>query len=671
MNFIEQTLVEPVPDLLANINLPMDRLGYQYYPSPVDWAQEVLYFLLPDRFSDVEDHAHPRPPLDRNNLEDARGPNWRWDKWMISGKLFQGGTIKGMKERLGYIKRLGITAIWVGPVFKQRLDENTYHGYAIQNFLDVDPRFGDRKDLVEFVKEAHNNGIRVILDIVFNHMGSNFNYQNGEQDTCYDGSQKDGINEAKYKPKHEGQYDESHYSYPDIVWKSSMVFPKEFQDKQYFSRAGTACDLGAGPVDDPNAIHKRTDFCNLRDFNTSKGDVLDDLIKVYQYWIALTDCDGYRLDTLKHVTWEEAKTFCGAIREYAQSIGKDNFFLVAETTGGGGFGGDLVQSYYLDAVGQNLNAALDIGDMKGILNQLAKGEVNPQEYFKNFRPGDNCMGSHRSLRNKHVSILTQHDDHKPFLSEASSNLQGVVGTAFQLFTLGIPCIYYGTEQAFTGPEEPVRKQWLGLQDPVWGNLTWGASDIYTREAMFGPDHPRRSGEDGLTKFADGSEGTEDLKLMPGFGPFGTSGHHCFDENHPVYKRIATLTAVRQDPRYPSLRDGRQYLRAISIFNDNPEFKEGIPRKGELVAWSRILSSEQTICIVNPNGTGARGAEILVDANLSGDKMYVIASTPAVDPGYAGPYRVGSTVELKKRGDKAYIEIWNVPPSEVIVLASHQ
>ena len=69
-----------------------------------------------------------------------------------------------------------MTAIWIGPVFKQRARLDTYHGYGIQDFLDVDERFGDRGHLVELVTAAHERKIRVILDIIVNHSGDNWGY---------------------------------------------------------------------------------------------------------------------------------------------------------------------------------------------------------------------------------------------------------------------------------------------------------------------------------------------------------------------------------------------------------------------------------------------------------------------------------------------------------------
>src|SRR5207244_629601 len=120
--------------------------GGDSFPSPADWRDEVLYFFLPDRFSDGREHE--RPLLDRLGLraarrrDGARSPtHWNWEEWVRSGaSRWQGGTLAGAISKLDYLRRLGATALWIGPVFKQRLYGNTYHGYGIQDFLDVDPR---------------------------------------------------------------------------------------------------------------------------------------------------------------------------------------------------------------------------------------------------------------------------------------------------------------------------------------------------------------------------------------------------------------------------------------------------------------------------------------------------------------------------------------------------
>jgi glycosidase len=265
------------------------------------------------------------------------------------------------------------------------------------------------------------------------------------------------------------------------------------------------------------------------------------------------------------------------------------------------------------------------------------------------------MGSHRNLGERHVSILDDHDhiygEKIRFSSEASCDHQVVAGVALQLFTLGIPCIYYGTEQAFAGPE-PSERKWLPQ---------WKCSDRYLREAMFGPEHPRASGTNGLHNL--------DTDL-PGFGPFGTAGQHCFDENNRVYRRIAAVAALRK--KYPALRCGRQYLRCISFLNK----PFGIYGPGEIVAWSRILDDEELLCVLNANGTEQRGADVVVDMSLNSDSnsaMTVVLNTAqTVDTqGFAGSHAVGSAVHVNRTADgRAFVRIRSVPPAEVIVLANH-
>lgn len=125
-----------------------------------------LYFLLVDRFDNNQANI---PAYDPDSEPTGRDPE--------QGKVFQGGNLKGIIQRLDYIKGLGANAIWLSPVFKNRQEmNNSYHGYGIQDFLEIDPRFGDKKDLQDLMREAHARGIYVILDIILNHTGDNWMY---------------------------------------------------------------------------------------------------------------------------------------------------------------------------------------------------------------------------------------------------------------------------------------------------------------------------------------------------------------------------------------------------------------------------------------------------------------------------------------------------------------
>jgi len=242
---------------------------------------------------------------------------------------------------------------------------------------------------------------------------------------------------------------------------------------------------------------RRTDFVGDRDINYDGTTALDDITRCYKYWIALTDCDGFRVDTLKHVDEETGRNFCGAIKEFAANLGKAHFFLVGEVAGD-----DSNADRYLDVLGTNLSATLDLGQTKLALRAVAKGLAAPSNYFDLLKVWDDDLGSHRNSGQRRVSVLDDHDhvfgEKIRFSFRAATDHQVVAGVAIQLCSLGIPCIYYGTEQSLSGPE-PGQEVFLP---------NFGSNDAFLREAMFGPAHPRKSGLDGL---ATGTAGVDNAR----------------------------------------------------------------------------------------------------------------------------------------------------------------
>lgn len=647
MSFASDIIKSKRPASVDEVDLPRRQ---QFYPSPDDWRNEVIYFLLPDRFSDGKEQNYPL--LDRSSaasIAAARPQNFRWDEWAQSGgERWQGGTLKGITSKLDYLDELGVTTLWVGPIFKQRGHLDTYHGYAIQDFLEVDPHFGSRQDLVALVTKAHRKGMRILLDIIFNHSGHNWDYKNGETD-------------PQYKPwpgfYEKGQWLDANGDRSEVIREDGDgVWPTELRLDERYTRAGKG-SLAGENIEDDHAEIKRSDFDGaMRDFNfdgAEGGITLTELARCYKYWIALTDCDGFRLDTLKHVSQEAARNFCGTIKEFAANLGKSNFFLVGEVGGP-----DANAGKYLDVLELNLNATLDIGPMRNVLRDVAKGLSAAHNYFDIVKQWDPILGSHRNSGPRHVTILDDHDhvsgSKTRFSSDAATDHQVVAGAAIQLFSLGIPCIYYGTEQAFAGPEKSAHEQYLP---------DYGGADKYLREIMFAADHPRAPGRRGLQK---GSASID--SSLPAFGAFGTTGHHCFDQTSPVYRRIKSLVQVRQ--AYPVLRYGRQYLRDISNFG-GPFVPSAA---GELIAWSRMLDDEEAVCIVNGHGTESRGADITIDATLNeggARTMQVIANSAQsiAGAGYAGTHPVGQPVEVQVRDGRHFVAIREVAPSEVLVLVN--
>jgi hypothetical protein len=277
------------------------------------------------------------------------------------------------------------------------------------------------------------------------------------------------------------------------------------------------------------------------------------------------------------------------------------------------------------------------------------------------------LGSHRNSGPRHVTALDDHDeifgDKTRFSSDASpADHQVVAGVAIQLFTLGIPCIYYGTEQAFSGPPNPERDQFL--PDYNKGNPP---PDKYLREIMFGAEHPRKSGRAGLP--SAGAAGFD--TTVPAFGAFGTVGHHCFDLASPAFVRIRHLTGVRQ--QLPVLRYGRQYLRPIAP----PGGAFAASKAGDIIAWSRILDDEEAVCVVNGNGGQSKGGDVLVEGSFNatpGAIFQVVANSAqaaalAAGVAYTGTHPVGEQLAVKARDGTRFVEIRGVAPAEVLVLTN--
>jgi glycosidase len=602
--------------LLEEINLEELTKG-EFHPSPAAWEDQTLYFMMLDRFSDGNEdgykdiHGNPvsgSTPLYRNE-DKGNAVKTEADArlWNEAGRKWVGGDLKGLTSKIGYLKRLGVTAVWVSPIFKQVSFKETYHGYGIQNFLEVDPHFGTKDDLKEMARVAHENGIYVILDIILNHSGDVFRYRpefcccrKGESSfPCWNGTQFEaqGFNNAYGEPVIEfrpvGPDEEAE------VWPNGAIWPKEFQQPEIFSRKGAIKNWDHYPE------YLEGDFFDLKDLMLGTGDVdhyrdypaLRALIDVYKYWIAEADFDGFRVDTVKHMDPGAVRYFAGAIHEFAQSIGKEKFYLIGEITG------DRRHAFHILEI-TGIDAALGIADIPDKLEYMVKGYRNPIEYFSNFR---NSLlvdkESHTWFNNKVVTMFNDHDnirqgDYKSrFCADEGGAGQVLNALALNVTTLGIPCIYYGTEQCFDGH---------------------GGDDRYIREAMFGG----------------------------GFGAFRSKERHFFNEDTFVYRELAEILQIRKE-KIP-LRRGRQYLRPISgdgVHFGLPEMVGG--RIRSIIPWSRIFSNKEILVLINNDYENSKTAWVTVDHNLhrAGDRMRCIYSSQDKS-------RIGQEVTVEERNGKS-------------------
>jgi glycosidase len=515
-----------MPECLSSVSQIDFTPRQTVFASPADWRDVFMYQLLVDRFDDNKDH-----PLYDPTKEVKRGRDQR------EGYLVQGGKLKGITRRLDYIKGLGCNAVWISPPFKQNQDDpGAYHGYGIQDFLSIDPRFGTTEDLRELVREAHARGMYVILDIVINHSANVFDYE--EKEVPY---RAEGTYTFKDWHRSSGSAPGSSPGADDAIW------PVELQDPSSFKRKGSIRDLMKAQGDEV----VDGDFFSLKDLDTTNPRVLDVLIKCYKYWIAVADVDGYRIDTVRHVEPHSCAIFCNAIREYARLIGKDNFILFGEIVADD----DLLHKYVganIPVAGTNewypqLDAVLDY-PLYANLDEVIKGQRccdvirNRYDHFRHYYRAFAEAGKY------YVTFVDNHDQpHRPFrrfLNNVGDWRVGVLGIGFLLCNLGIPCIYYGTEQGFDGG---------------------GDHDKFVREAMFGGK----------------------------WGAFDTTGYQFFNPKNPIYTAIKRIADVRRQRK--SLRYGRQYFREISADGEN----FGMPGDGKCtLVFSRILDAEETVVLLN-------------------------------------------------------------------------
>lgn len=612
------------PVTVTNLNLePRGRV----FPSPFLWKNHTFYQILPDRFSDGREAERP--------LFDYKHPQQYQVKdkgaWMEAGLGFTGGTLKGIRSKLDYLQGLGITGLWLNPAFKQRADLKTYHGYAIQNFLDIDPRFGTTQDLRDLIDDAHDRGMVVVLDVVIDHTANNWFY----------GPDLTGIIEDslpyRYEPPYSfgGWRSGSGEPIPEIQTLEDGCWPQEFQNLEAYNQCGSIVNWSNPDPMDPNAEFRRGDFFDLKKLNGYHHATLDAIIRCYQYWIAVTDCDGFRIDAAKHIPKDICQQFSFAIFRYAQSIGKDNFLLVGEITD------NLIGANYLSLFGsifdRALTAVLDINNSPNLLAGAARGTGNPMDFFNRYGT-DNDMKRYVQTGRIHVSILDDHDmscrSHKERFAAHNNTpnryWQSAHAVGIQLTTPGIPCIYYGTEQAFDGNE--------GSHDYSIEPQRFG-EDRYIREDMFGGP----------------------------FGAFETTGCHFFNPNHPTYLRIAAIARLRNGANAigRTLRMGICYPRETSFCG----YPFHIPGAGELFGWSMVLAYHEVVMILNTNGVESRGADVTIDGALHppGSKLQVLYRADWSDEQLKQPPTDETvTVEQATTDGRAYVRL-NLPPAGMVIL----
>ena len=355
-------------------------------------SSDVLYLIMPDRFANGDSS---------NDIISGM-----WEARVARNASFarHGGDFKGIEKHLDYIADLGVTSIWLNPIQENDMKEGSYHGYAITDYYQADRRFGNNEEFRNLVDQAHAKGMKVVMDMIFNHCGSeNYLYK--------DMPSKDWFN-------FKGNYVQTTFKTATQLDPYASDYEKKIAVDGWFSQV-------------------------MPDFNQRNRHVATYLIQSSIWWIEYAGINGIRQDTHPYADFDMMAHWCKAVNEEYPK-----FNIVGETW----LGSNVLISYwqkdskltypkntYLPTVMdfplmEHMNKAFDeeTTDWNGGLCRL-------YEYLSQ----DIVFANPMNL----LTFLDNHDTSRFYRSEADTkNLNRYKqALVFLLTTRGIPQIYYGTE----------------------------------------------------------------------------------------------------------------------------------------------------------------------------------------------------------------------------------
>ena len=592
--------------------------GLQYQGSPGDWADQVVYQIQVDRF------ANGDTGNDGKNVSSWQQSHRFGDQDGLAD-YSHGGDLQGIINRLDYLKDLRVTTLWVTPVL---MGNGSYHGYCTTDFSQIDPQFGTAETLRTLTSEAHKRGMRVVLDIVVNHMCSNDSHYDNDQTPFQDWAYGECVDDQNQKRWSGGG---------NIRGQRNLVFGKSFfrpfRNKDFFSR----CGFKPGDYATQGNGAMFGDFSDqMLDLDTMNWDFQDVFTDLHKFWIAYADIDGYRVDAAKHVTEDFLAKLSTELRAYASSLGKTNFFLVGEVAAstydqalrlgkmrsnwvnpnetGAAIPETLrnrlndLKSTYLGHPSfpyPGLNAVYDFAH-SGTAVDLFHGYRSPMDIKSWFWAGgesehSSCGSSFCELTGSGFplldwNVLEIHD--WPRFAQTGSRWQLEAALAYLMTTYGTPVLYYGVEQGLSG-----NCHWDKMNVPDGGmqsvkNVCSGWDHPRYRQDMF-LEGPWRLGSvvpeiDGLARI--GFDGAKT--------PSAWWDDPYLNRSHGQYQLVRKLNAVRQSCR--ALRRGNIYFRAA-----NSSVGSG------LLAFSRIVDGNEVLVLVNV-GDGSISPSVLHVDQSHGD-----------------------------------------------------
>ena len=388
---------------------------------------DVLYMLMPDRFSQGAGHNAQVKGM-RAYKEDRTQPSLR-----------HGGDLNGIREHLDYFKELGVTALWLTPVLENDSPDDergysTYHGYATTNYYRVDPRFGTNDDYRRLCDEAHKKGLKVVMDMIFNHSGF-------EHPWTLDMPTKDWLNLHDWLKESKGTSNPSGTSFQQTSYKLT-------------------------PVKDPYAskvdLKETVDgwfVPTMPDLNQRNQHLMTYLIQNSKWWIETVGIDGIRMDTYPYA---DAKGMARWMKELDEEY--PNFNTVGETW--------VTEPAYTAAWQKGSKLSKDNSYLKTVMDfaffdrlSQAKNEETDAWWQGLNRLYNSFVYDYLYVDPTHVMAFVDNHDTDRFLGNGRDSLMLKQALALLMTVRRIPQLYYGTEIMMNGTKEVtdgnVRKDFPG------------------------------------------------------------------------------------------------------------------------------------------------------------------------------------------------------------------
>ena len=388
---------------------------------------DVLYMLMPDRFAQGAGH-NPQVAGMRTYKEDRTQPSLR-----------HGGDLNGIREHLDYFNELGVTALWLTPVLENDSPDDergysTYHGYATTDYYRVDPRFGTNEDYRRLCDEAHAKGLKVVMDMIFNHSGF-------EHPWTQDMPTKDWLNLPEWLKESQGTSNPTGTSFQQTSYKLT-------------------------PVKDPYAsqvdLRETVDgwfVPTMPDLNQRNPHVMTYLIQNSKWWIETIGIDGIRMDTYPYA---DAKGMARWMKELDEEY--PNFNTVGETW--------VTEPAYTAAWQKDSKLSKDNSYLKTVMDfsffeklSQAKNEETDAWWQGLNRLYNSFVYDYLYEDPDHVMAFVDNHDTDRFLGNGRDSLMLKQALALLMTVRRIPQMYYGTEIMMNGTKEVtdgnVRKDFPG------------------------------------------------------------------------------------------------------------------------------------------------------------------------------------------------------------------